>query len=350
MEHVQRLLSGTRSVAQLFDAEIFIDSSACLLDTTCMGLQFAGYMTTSASCILLQGSEAPKGHKTTATVRKTEISHYRRSTTPCSYCSWCGKIVRSRKLVRNIIRAPEIPLKSPIGQIVVVGSVLCQPTCYLAWMNLTGQLKYANLCSNFLKMMRSVRMLLKLTRPVFVVRRRKASSQMNLKSKSSFTKINTPVQVDIGNENVLEGSEDLLSSSKRRSTLKQLLEAAEVPLDSDWNIQLYIIIQTCSISEIAPARLRSEISSVEWRSSFPRWIAFYTFIHHMKLDCEQHCIILNNILGERRLVNSPFVCWFLLVVIICTENLQLGLSKHTSFQRNNSTSNPSTSPRGKEDT
>ena len=57
-------------------------------------------------------------------------------------CNWCGRNLRSRKLIRTVVHAGEVPWKSPIGEHIIAGTFLCQPTCYLAWMNQSGQLRY----------------------------------------------------------------------------------------------------------------------------------------------------------------------------------------------------------------
>lgn len=58
------------------------------------------------------------------------------------HCSWCGRNLRSRKLIRKVTHVAEVPWKSPIDEDIIAGTFLCQPTCYLAWMNRSGQLRY----------------------------------------------------------------------------------------------------------------------------------------------------------------------------------------------------------------
>ena len=59
------------------------------------------------------------------------------------HCPWCGRRIRSRKMVRQITRAPEGPHMTPLGHSLAVGDFLCVSSCYLAWLNSIGHFKYA---------------------------------------------------------------------------------------------------------------------------------------------------------------------------------------------------------------
>ena len=119
-----------------------ISSSTSGGDASLMGPRQADTMIASPVPGLLMGADPSEGSRS-GTVKKTRTRSPRRSTAQQSHCDWCGKTIRSRKSVRHVLHPPECELKSPVGQIILAGSNLCQPTCYLAWMNFSGQLKYA---------------------------------------------------------------------------------------------------------------------------------------------------------------------------------------------------------------
>lgn len=60
------------------------------------------------------------------------------------HCPWCGRRVRSRKMVRQITRAPEGAHTTPLGHPIATGDFLCVSSCYLAWLNSIGHFKYVH--------------------------------------------------------------------------------------------------------------------------------------------------------------------------------------------------------------